>query len=471
MNNEEFRKQAHLMVDWMADYLENIEDYPVKPDVTPGDIYRQLPANPPPVSESMDSIFADFKNIILPGITHWQHPGFHAYFPGNSSKPSVLAEMLTATLGAQCMVWATSPAAAELEEQVMEWLKDMLSLPDSWVGSIQNGASDATINAVLSAREKYSDYQINTTGLSHHKFRIYCSEQAHSSVDKAVALSGIGRDNLIKISVDKFFAMNPRALQQQIDRDRNQGYVPLMVVAALGTTGSTAIDPLKDIADITSQENIWLHIDAALAGSALLLKEMRWMADGLAKADSFVFNPHKWLFTNFDCSAYFVKDKQALINTFSINPEYLKTREDPHVNNYRDWGIPLGRRFRALKLWFVIRSYGVEGLQAKIRLHLELARWFEAQVDQAESFELLAPVPLNTICFRYTGQHLTEEEHNSINERLLHKVNKTGKIFITHVILDDKFSLRMVIGQTEVQKKHVEAAWELIANTAQSLAR
>ena len=469
MDSKEFREEAHKMVDWMADYLEGIEEYPVKPDIDPGEIYKQLPASPPNLPESMQTIFTDFKDIIVPGMTHWQHPGFHAYFPGNSSKPSVLAEMLTATLGSQCMVWATSPAATELEEKVMEWLKQMLSLPEQWTGSIQSGASDAAINAVLSARERHSSNRINEAGFTHNKFRIYCSQQAHSSIDKAVALSGIGRDNLIKIAVDDDYAMDPALLQDQIIKDKQDGYHPLLVLAAMGTTGSTAIDPLQEIATITSKENIWLHVDAALAGTALILEEMRWMAEGLEMADSFVFNPHKWMFTNFDCSAYFVRDKQALLNTFSINPEYLKTKEDAHVNNYRDWGIPLGRRFRALKLWFVIRNFGVEVLQEKIRLHLALSKWFEEQIITTKSFELLAPVPLNTICFRFAPKEVSEADINTLNEQLLDLVNKTGKIFITHVKLKGKYCLRMVIGQTEVQKHHIESAWILIHSTALSL--
>ena len=462
MDAEEFRKAGHEFIDWMADYLEGIENYPVKPDIEPGDIYQQLPAEAPEQAESMDAIFSDFKEIILPGMTHWQSPSFHAYFPGNNSKPSILAEMLTATMGAQCMVWATSPAATELEDRVMEWLRQMVGLNDSWVGSIQSGASDATLNAILTAREKASGFSTNEKGLANNNYRIYASEQIHSSIDKAVAIAGIGKGNLVKIAVDEVFSLKAEKLEEAINKDLADGKKPLMIIAALGTTGSTAIDPLSKIVQIAKKHNIWVHVDAALAGTALLLESMRWLADGIEEADSFVFNPHKWMFTNFDASAYFVKDKQALINTFSETPEYLRTKEDEQVNNYRDWGVPLGRRFRALKLWFVIRNYGVEGLKDKIAGHLKMAQWFKQQVETAVDFEVLAPVPLNTICFRKVREGKSLDELNQLNEDLMHALNKSGEIFLTHVKLNGIFTLRMVIGQTEVEQNHVEKAWSLI---------
>ena len=462
MKSEEFRKIGHEFVDWMADYLEGIENYPVKPDIDPGSIYQQLPAQAPAQAESVDTIFKDFKDIILPGMTHWQSPSFHAYFPGNNSKPSILAEMLTATMGAQCMVWATSPAATELEDRVMEWLRQMVSLNDNWVGSIQSGASDATLNAILTAREKASDFSTNDQGLTNNNFRVYASEQIHSSIDKAVAIAGIGKNNLVKIKVDAAFAMQANALEDAIQQDLANGKRPLMIIAALGTTGSTAIDPLNEIVRIAKRHNIWVHVDAALAGTALLLDDMRWLADGVEEADSFVFNTHKWMFTNFDASAYFVKDKQALINTFSVTPEYLRTKEDDQVNNYRDWGVPLGRRFRALKLWFVIRNYGIDGLKEKITGHLKMAQWFKQQVYESKIFEVLAPVPLNTLCFRAVVQGKSLDELNKINEDLMDSLNRTGDIFLTHVKLNGIFALRMVIGQTEVEQRHIEKAWSLI---------
>lgn len=468
MTSEEFRKNGHEFVDWMADYLEGIENYPVKPDIEPGDIHKQLPQEAPEQAESMDSIFNDFKDIILPGMTHWQSPSFHAYFPGNNSKPSILAEMLTATMGAQCMVWATSPAATELEDIIMEWLRKMVGLSDDWVGSIQNGASDSTLNAILTAREKASGFSSNDTGLANSNYRIYASEQIHSSVDKAIAIAGIGKNNLVKISVDKDFALRASELEEKIKKDISEGKKPLMIIAAIGTTGSTAIDPLKDIVKIAKKYDLWVHVDAALGGTALILENMRWLAEGLEEAHSFVFNPHKWMFTNFDASAYFVKDKQSLIKTFSVTPEYLRTKEDEQVNNYRDWGVPLGRRFRALKLWFVIRNYGVDGLKEKISSHLKLAQWFKQRVDEEEGFEVLAPVPLNTICFRKVVEGKSLEELNLINEELMHALNKSGEVFLTHVKLNGIYTLRMVIGQTEVAQHHVEKAWSLIKSTSRA---
>ena len=464
MTNEHFRKSAHEIVDWMADYMENVEQFPVKSPVKPGEIKSKLPNLPPQEGEDMETIFNDFKKIILPGITHWQHPSFHAYFPGNSSKPSVLAEMLTATLGVQAMIWNTSPSAAELEEQIMEWLKAMMALPKDWAGSIQNGASDSTLNAILTAREKISGFKTNQEGIKNNKLRVYCSEQAHSSVDKAMAIAGLGKDNLVKISIDESFSLKSEELALAIKQDVKNGFTPLMVVAAIGTTGTTAIDPLEKIATITQTHKLWLHVDAALAGTALILPEMRWMVKGLKQADSIVLNPHKWMFTNFDASVYFVKDKGALINTFSESPEYLKTKEDSQVTNYRDWGVPLGRRFRALKLWFVIRSFGVEKLQTKIRLHLQLSQSFKEWIEASSQFELMAPVDLNTICFRYADSKKSKEEINTISEQLLEQINNSGKAYLTHTKLNDWFTLRMVIGQTNVAQKHIEQLKNLIAS-------
>lgn len=469
MNHQDFRKYAHELVDWMADYLENIESYPVRSPLEPKEIIEQLPETAPQEGEPFESIFGDFQNIILPGITHWQHPSFHAYFPANSSPPSVLGEMLTAVLAAQCMIWQTSPAAAELEERVMAWLIKMLGLPEIFEGVIQDTASTATLCSILTAREKYSNYRVNETGFDNQpRFTVYCSKQTHSSIEKAVKIAGLGKEYLRKVEVDQHFAMIPGALEEAIGRDLEMGLKPLCAVATLGTTGSTAIDPLKPIGEICEKYRVWLHVDAALAGTALILPEKRWMSEGVEKADTFVFNPHKWMFTNFDCSAYFVKDKEALIRTFEILPEYLKTREADRVNNYRDWGIPLGRRFRALKLWFVIRTYGVKGLQEKIRHHLQLAEYFAKKIEASADFELLAPVPLNTICFRYkpAGKLYSTEQLNQLNADLLERINNSGKAFLTHTKLNDVYTIRMVIGQTNVEKRHVDAAWNLIVAEA-----
>jgi len=471
MDANEFRRQAYLMVDWMADYLETVEKHPVKSQVEPRQIFNQLPTMPPEKSESMEAIFEDFRTVILPGITHWQSPNFFAYFPSNNSYPSILGEMLTAALGAQCMIWETSPAAAELEEMTMNWLKQMIGLPSHWEGVIQDSASSSTLAAILSARERASGFSINDQGFtSKEKFRIYCSTETHSSIDKAVKIAGLGRMNLKKISVDKQFALNPDALEQAIVQDMANGFNPMCVIATIGTTSSTAIDPIERIATICNKYNIWLHIDAAFAGTALILPEYRWMIKGIETANSFVFNPHKWMFTNFDCSAFFVKDKEPLLRTFEILPEYLRTTTRGKVNDYRDWGVQLGRRFRALKLWFVIRNFGVEGLQEKIRMHIELGQYFSKLVEKHPDFEILAPVLFNVICFRYIPEGLNDMDRiNALNELLIKDLNKSGSIYLTHTRLGSKYTLRMVIAQTNVMQQHVDKAWELICSSAARL--
>ncbi len=467
---EEFRKMAHRYVDWMADYYKRVEDLPVKSQVAPGDIYTRLPADPPEKGEDMQVMLEDMDRLIMPGITHWQSPGFFAYFPANSSFPSVLAEMLTATLGAQCMLWETSPAAAELEEKMMNWLKAMLGLPENLHGVIQDTASSATLTALLTAREKYSSCKVNREGFNDFLgLRVYASAEAHSSVDKAVKIAGFGHENLVRIETDEAYRMDPASLEKAILRDLENGKRPLAVIATLGTTGTTSVDPLPEIAAICAAHNLWLHVDAALAGTALLLPEYRWMIRGIEQADSFVFNPHKWMFTNFDCSAYFVRDREALLRTFEITPEYLKTQTRGKVNDYRDWGIPLGRRFRALKLWFVIRNYGLEGLKETVSTHIRLARQMEQVIGEHPAFELLAPVTMNTLCFRHIRPGLGEEALNRLNESLLSALNRSGKVYMTHTRLNGKYTLRMVIGQTRVEERHVEAAWELIRETAEQL--
>ncbi len=471
MNHDEFRRNAHELVDWMADYLANVRGYPVKAQTKPNEVLSQLPKSPPPNGESFETIFDDFEQTIIPGMTHWQHPGFFAYFPANSSPPSLLAEMLTSTLGAQCMSWQTSPAATELEERVMQWLGQMIGLPDSFTGVIQDTASTATLCAILTAREKITNFAVNDRGFdSTAKYALYCSTETHSSIEKAAKIAGFGRKSLRKIAVDQNFAMIPQGLENAIKADLTAGVKPVAVIATIGTTGSTAIDPLRPIAEICQRHKIWLHVDAAFAGTALILPETRWMSDGIEMADSFVFNPHKWMFINFDCSAYFVKDAEALVRTFEILPEYLKTAEGDRVKNYRDWGIQLGRRFRALKLWFVIRSYGVEGLQKLVRHHLRLAVDLKQRIDSSGDFELLAPRSVNLLCFRYHPKGIDDlEQLNAINERLLETVNATGKIYITHTKLNGAYTLRMVIAQTQVTESDVETAWDLICSTARMM--
>ncbi len=468
---KEFRKYAHEFVDWMSDYLEQVEELSVKSQVKPGEVFSQIPGNPPETSESMQTIFDDFRKIILPGMTHWQSPNYFAYFTANSSYPSVLAEMLTATLGAQCMVWETSPAAAELEEKVMQWLREMTGLPDTFEGVIQDTASTATLVALLTARENHSGYRINEEGFKgNEKFRIYCSRETHSSIEKAAKIAGFGRKNLVKIETDEALAIRPDKLKAAIEKDISSGLTPLCVVAALGTTGTAAIDPLPAMGTICREHNIWLHVDAAYAGTALVLPEQRYMTEGIEDVDSFVFNPHKWMFTNFDCSAYFVKDVGALLKTFEILPEYLKTGTRGQVNDYRDWGIQLGRRFRALKLWFVIRDYGVEGIRRKVRDHLQWAKELADEIRKEPGFTLFEPQQLGLVCFRYTPEGMVDEaELNSINQQLMQALNKSGKVYLTHTRVNSLVTLRMIIGQTSVTRDHVMRAWQQVKDTALNL--
>lgn len=470
MTPDEFRKHAHELVEWMAGYMENVENLPVKSAVAPGEIFSKLPDKPPSDPESFETLMKDFNEIIMPGITHWQNPNFFAYFPANTSPASILAEMITATLGAQCMIWETSPAAAELEEKMMNWLRDLIGLPSEFEGVIHDSASTATLAAILTAREKITGFSVNADGLNNKgSLRVYCSEQTHSSVEKAVKIGGLGRRNLVKIPVTDDFSMDPRKLADAITLDKINGFIPCCVVATLGTTGTTAIDPLESIGKICSENNVWVHVDAAMAGTALILPEFQWMLKGKEYIDSFVFNPHKWMFTNFDCTAYFVKDAGALIKTFEILPDYLQTRTRGKVNDYRDWGVPLGRRFRALKLWSVIRTYGIEGLREKVRNHIAIAKNLSQLISEESDFEILAPVVISVVCFRYRPAGYNEVQLNDLNERLNHNLNDTGRIYLSHTVLNGKYTLRMVTAQTNVTGEHAEKAWLLIRDNARSL--
>lgn len=470
MDNNEFRRQGHEIVEWIARYFENVESYPVKSGIKPGEIKGALPDMPPAAGEPFDRFMHDFDEIIMPGITHWQSPNFFAYFPANSSPPSVLAEMLTAALGAQCMIWETSPAAAELEEKMMEWLKVMTGLPPEFEGVIQDSASSATLAALITARERTTGFLSNSDGLHDTgRLRIYASTQAHSSVEKGAGVAGFGRKNLVRIPVRSDYSVDAEALERAIEKDIAEKFIPCCVVATLGTTGTTAVDSIEEVGAICRKHGLWLHVDAALGGTALLLPEMRWMIQGIGYVDSLVFNPHKWMFTNFDCSAYFVRDAASLIRTFEILPEYLKTRTRGEVNDYRDWGIPLGRRFRALKLWAVIRSYGVEQLQSMIREHIRLAKILAGLIGAEAGFELMAPVPLNTVCFRFRPPMMSNDEANRLNEKINHALNDTGKIYLTHTKVDGSYVLRMVTAQTTLTEKHVMDAWKLIRETASAI--
>ena len=466
MTPEDFRRYGHAMVDWIADYHSKIESFPVLSRAKPGEIGASLPAHPPAKGEPFAALLADVDRLILPGITHWQSPHFFAYFPSNSSGPSILGDLLSSGLGVQGMLWATSPACTELETHVLDWLVEMLDLPQKFLstssggGVIQDTASSASLCALLAARERATNFASNRTGCD-GKVVAYASAQAHSSIEKDVQVAGLGRDNLRLIDVDQNFAMRPEALASQIEQDRRDGLVPCFVCATVGTTSSNAIDPVPEIGRICRKNDLWLHVDAAMSGTAALCPEFRHLHDGLELADSYAFNPHKWMFTNFDCDCFWVADRAALIKTLSVLPEYLKNQatESGAVFDYRDWQVPLGRRFRALKLWFVIRHYGVEGLQFHVRRHVELALQFAGWVKQDTSFELAAPVPLNLVCFRHKGG-------DAANQAIMDRLNTSGDLYLTHTRLDGKLTLRLCIGQTNTEVRHVERAWQRIRQEA-----
>jgi len=467
MDREEFRLWGHRFIDWVAEYLEDVGRYPVRPALQPGDVKKKLPTAAPSHGESMEAVFRDFEKVVVPGITHWQHPSWFAYFSANNSPPSVLAELLTAGIGAQCMIWETSPAAAELEEVMMEWLRKLLGLPKGWTGVIQDTASTASLVALLTAREKITDFQANRRGLR-EPLVVYASEEAHSSIEKGVKIAGFGKENLRKILTDDAFAMIPDRLEEAIRADEADGLRPACVVATVGTTSSSGMDPLEPIGRICRRHGIWLHVDAAYAGTAAILPEKQEMFQGAEYVDSLVFNPHKWMLTNFDCSAYFVKDPGYLIRTFEIHPEYLKTGVDSQVKNYRDWGIQLGRRFRALKLWFVLRSYGVEGLQALIREHIRLAQLFKEWMESHPHFELMAPVPLSLVCFRLNDGR-SEEDLNRLNKAFIGRLNQTGRLLLTQTTLRGRFVIRMAIGSRNTRENHVREAWNRMTSIASEL--
>jgi len=470
MTPEDFRRHGHALVDWMADYMAGIEDYPVLAQVAPGEVAARLPAAPPEAGEPVEAIFRDFVEIVMPGMTHWQHPSFFAYFPANASPHSVLAEMLTATLGAQCMIWQTSPAATELETRVMDWLRAMIGLPETFTGVIQDTASAATLCAILSARERASGFAVNERGLADGPARtVYCSVETHSSIEKAVKIAGLGSQGLRALPADDRFALVPAALEAAIADDRAAGRQPICVVATLGTTAASGFDPLRPIAEICRRHGVWLHVDAAWAGSALLLPEQRWMSDGIEHADSVVFNPHKWLLTNFDCSAYFVRDPETLTRTFAIAPEYLKTAEDERVINYRDWGVALGRRFRALKLWFVIRGHGVAGLRAMLRRHIALAHDLAETIAAEPDFELVVAPVLSLLCFRYRPAGADPAALDALNETLLARLDASGALYLTHARVAGSYVIRFCVGQGRTERRHVVAAWRRIAATARAL--
>lgn len=462
MTAEEFRRNGHAVIDWIADYYTHIESFPVLAQVEPGAVRASLPQEPPAGGEAFDAILRDVEKLILPGVTHWQSPNFFAFFPSNASGPAILGDLLSSGLGIQGMLWATSPACTELETHVLDWLVPMLGLPEKFLsnsaggGVIQDSASSAALCAILAARERATGNTSNKQGCR-SELVAYTSPEAHSSIEKAVRIAGLGDENLRRIEVDDRFAMRPEVLASQIDRDRRAGKIPCIVCATVGTTSSNAIDPLPEIGRIAKEQGVWLHVDSAMSGTAALCPEFRWINKGLELADSYCFNPHKWMFTNFDCDCFYVANRTALINALSILPDYLRNKatESGAVIDYRDWQVPLGRRFRSLKLWFVIRHYGVEGLRHHVRRHVALAQQFASWVQEDRRFELAVPAPLNLVCFRHRAG-------DAFNEALLDSLNRSGYLYLSHTRLDGRYTIRFCVGQTGTDSRHVERAWERI---------
>jgi len=463
MSPEDFRANADQVLEWITAYQKRVEALPVMSQVKPGEIRAKFPTSAPQKGEPFADVLRDLDAKIMPGITHWQSPNFYAYFPSNNSNASILGDLLSSGIGVQGMLWATSPACTELETVVLDWLVEMLGLPSSFLttgkggGVIQDTASSATLSALLAARERATSGGSNEEGCD-RSLTCYTSSHAHSSLEKNVKIAGLGRKNLRLIEADENFAMRPDALRRAIEADLAAGKKPFFVMATVGTTSSNALDPLSAIGTICREFGLWFHVDSAMAGTATLCPEFRYIQQGVELADSYVFNPHKWMFTNFDCSVFYVADRTALINAFSIMPEYLRNQGTAtgEVFDYRDWHVQLGRRFRSLKLWAVIRHYGVEGLQHHIRRHVELAQQFLAWVKADSRFEVMAPAPLNLVCFRLKGD-------DAANEALMNRLNQSGKIYLTHTKLNGKFTLRMCIGQSQTEERHVRTAWELIS--------
>jgi aromatic-L-amino-acid decarboxylase len=467
MNTNEFRKYGKQLIDWIADYLDHPERYPVLSRVKPGEIKAQLPAAPPPQPESLDTVLDDFDHVIVPGLTHWNHPAFFAYFAQSGTIPGILGELLSAGLNVNAMLWRTSPSATELEEVVMSWLRQMVGLPDEFEGVIMDSASSSSLAAITAAREALN-LRIREDGLAGRsdlpRLTMYTSEQSHSSIEKGGIVLGIGQSNVRKIEVDERFCMRPDRLAAAIKADREGGRLPFFVCATVGTTSTTSIDPVPAIAEICAREKAWLHIDGAYGGSAAIAPEMRYVLNGAEHADSIVINPHKWLFTPLDFSAFYTRHVDTLKRAFSILPEYLRTSEGDEgaVKNYMDYGVQLGRRFRALKFWFVVRTFGVDGLTERIREHLRLAKVFASWIDDSPDWEVVAPVPFSTVCFRATPRRIPEAKWNELNERLMDAVNATGEAFLSHTKLNGRYIIRLAIGNSRTTEQHIARAWELL---------
>ena len=470
MTPEEFRKFGHQLVDWIADYRAKVAEMPVMSATKPGEIKAQLPSAAPENPESFDEIMNDLQKVIVPGLSHWQHPNFYGYFPSNGLLSSVLGDYASTGLGVLGLSWQSSPALSELEEVVCDWMRQMVGLSNAWSGVIQDTASTSTLIALLCARERASDYSFKRGGLQSEEapLIVYASGHSHSSVNKAALLAGFGADNLRLVAFDKNYAIDPKALKEAIHDDLKKGNKPCAVVATSGTTTTTALDPIKTIAEICKSHKLWLHVDAAMAGSAMILPECRWMWDGIEGADSLVLNVHKWLGVAFDCSLYYVRNPQDLIRVMSTNPSYLQSSADDEVKNLRDWGIPLGRRFRALKLWFALREQGVAQLQARLRRDIENAKWLAEQVSATPDWKVLAPVPLQTVCIRHEPTGLSGEALDAHTQAWADKVNRSGAAYLTPAILDGKWMVRVSIGAINTEREHVEATWKVIREAAES---
>jgi aromatic-L-amino-acid decarboxylase len=462
MTPEEFRRIGHQLIDWIADYRTNIAELPVMSPVAPGAIKAQLPSTPPEFGQPLDGLFADLDQIIMPGISHWQHPSFFGYFPANADLASVLGDYISTGLGVIGLSWQSSPALSEVEEVLTDWMRQMVGLSDTWSGVIQDTASTSTLLALLCARERASNYSLAHGGLQSEAqpLIVYTSGQSHSSVEKAALLAGIGRDNVRSIPIDATYAMQPAALAETIENDRRRGFIPCAIVATTGTTTSTALDPIAQIAEIAQAQSVWLHVDSAMAGSAMIVPECRWMWAGIEGADSIVLNAHKWLGAVFDCSLYYVRDPQHLMRVMSTNPSYLQSSVDSQVKNLRDWGIPLGRRFRALKLWLLIREQGVAGLQSRIRRDLANAAWLTAQIQATPGWRVLAPVPLQTLCVRYEPDGMMGEALDRYTLAWAEQINRSGTAYLTPAILDGRWMVRISIGSLLTEQEHVAALWQ-----------
>lgn len=471
MNPEEFRRVGHQIIDWIADYRARVADLPVMAQTEPGEVRSQLPSAPPESGESFDGIFRDLEQIIVPGLSHWQSPRFFGYFPGNSELSSVLGDYLSTGLGVLGLSWQSSPALSELEEVVTDWMRQMVGLSTAWSGVIQDTASTSTLIALMCARERTTDYSFARGGLQGESkpLIIYTSGYSHSSVEKAALLAGFGRANVRSIPTDERYAMRPDALGAAIQADIERGLTPCAIVATVGTTTTTALDPVEAIASIAHQHHLWLHVDGAMAGSAMILPECRWMWQGIEGADSLVLNPHKWLGVAFDCSLYYVRDPQHLVRLIGTNPSFLQSAVDNQVKNLRDWGIPLGRRFRALKLWCLIREQGVAGLQARLRRDLANAQWFAEQVQAAPNWRVLAPVPLQTICVRYEPPGLADEALDRHTLAWVERVNRSGGAYLTPATLDGRWMVRVSIGSLLTEQKHAEALWGQMRSEAERI--